>query len=90
MRFRLLHSISAGVALALVVGLLLIPSLPGGARVEKLREFYPEAPKPPLGQPPAANIPLLLLSIIIIAAILSSFLLVRRIVERIEEGIVGA
>ena len=87
MRFRLLHSISAGVALALVVGLLLIPSLPGGARVEKMREFWsPEAPKPPLGQPPAANIPLLLLSIIIIAAILSSFLLVRRI----EEGMVTA
>lgn len=85
MKLRVVHAFSAGVLLALVVGLLLIPSIAQHRRAPVMREAAPHPPQPPKVQQvgvPQMNFPILFLSITIIAVILLSFKFVSRIEEK--------
>ena len=85
MRLRVVHAFSAGVLLALAVGLLLIPSITQYRHAPVMREAAPHPPQQPKAQQagvPQVNFPILLLSITIIAVVLFSFKFVSRIEEK--------
>ena len=85
MKLRVIHALSAGVLLALAVGLLLIPSITEYRCAPVMREAAPHPPQQPKAQQvgvPQVNFPILFLSITIIAVILLSFKFVSRIEEK--------